>query len=134
MNTRLDDIELNLTAVGSLKIEQNKLCIKLNTFEDHFLNLEKDLNQLNRLMSDLLRKMRLLEVEYIHRSQQQNHFLNVEIVSEKSGEHLVQVLIPLANFVNANIISNDIEFIMRVQPHRVNPSRPFNILITTAVG
>lgn len=119
--------------MGSLKIEQNKLCIKLNTFEDHFLNLEKDLNQLNRLMSDLLRKMRLLEVEY-NRSQQQNRFLNVEIVSEKSGEHLVQVLIPLANFVNANIISNDIEFIMRVQPHRVNPSRPFNILISTAVG
>ncbi|CAB3252286.1 unnamed protein product [Arctia plantaginis] len=129
LNTRLDDIEAKLSSVESLKIEQNKLITKLNTHEDRFIKLDKELKQQIVETTDLHKKMKLLEKEY-NRSQQQNRFLNVEIVGvpEKSGENLVQLLLQIATFVNANINADDIEFTTRVQPHHSHPGRPRRII------
>ncbi|CAB3232485.1 unnamed protein product [Arctia plantaginis] len=69
LNTRLDDIEAKLSSVESLKIEQNKLITKLNTHEDRFIKLDKDLKQQIEETTDLHKKMKLLEREY-NRSQQ----------------------------------------------------------------
>lgn len=129
LSSRLDQIETKLSLTDSLKIEQDRLINKIKTYEEHFRKLDKDIKQQNDIISDLRQKSRYMETEY-NRSQQQNRFLNIEIVGvpEKSQEDLPKLLLRIATFLDASINADDIEFITRIQPHHSHPGRPRRII------
>lgn len=129
LSSRLDVIEAKLQVVENLKQEHKDTVKKLFKHEDRLSSLEKSIKNQNELIKELQLKSNLLEREY-NRSQQQNRFLNIEIVGipEKTGEDLPQLLLKIATSVNANLSRDDIEFITRVQPLHTQSGKPKRII------
>lgn len=128
-NTRFEEIEAKLEIVETFKKERNVLTIKLNKHEERISSLEKIFKDREELIKELQIKTSVLEREY-NRSQQQNRFLNIEIVGipEKPDEDLPQLLLKIATSINANIAREDIEFITRVQPLQSQAGKPKRII------
>lgn len=128
-NTRFVQLEAKLEIVETFKKERNALSIKLNKHEERLSSLEKTIKNKDEIIEELQTKTSVLEREY-NRSQQQNRFLNIEIVGipEKPDEDLTQLLLKISTSINANIASEDIEFITRVQPLQSQAGKPKRII------